>query len=169
LFFGARRSGTVLNMSATLQARGFALASESAAHDFLEPHMTILRKVFAATLVLVAVTAAHAGPNVNIIVDGQISPGVYGRVELGSAPPPPVYYPQPVTIIRPPRAVVVEPIYLHVPPGHAKRWSRYCRNYDACGRPVYFVRSAEYEPGYRREHEDDRRGHGHGRGRGKDH
>ena len=124
--------------------------------------MSAIRIALAAVVFLLA-SAAHAGANVNVIVGGEISPGVYGRVEIGSAPPPPVYYPQPVVIVRPPRTVVVEPIYLHVPPGHAKRWSRYCNRYNACGRPVYFVRSAEYEPGYRKEH------HGRGHGRGKDH
>ena len=119
---------------------------------------------------LLALTAciAQAAPSVNVIVGGEISPGVYGRVEFGNAPPPPVYYPQPVVIVRPPpQAVVVEPIYLHVPPVHAKHWRKYCRRYDACGRPVYFVRSAEYEPGYRRD--DDEEGHGKGKGHGKGH
>ena len=117
---------------------------------------------------------AHAGPSVNVIVNGEVAPGVYGRVEIGNAPPPPVFYPQPVVIVRPAPHVVVEPpIYLHVPPGHARNWARHCRQYNACGRPVYFVRSAEYEPGYRRddrpdERMDERRQH-HGRGHGPDH
>jgi hypothetical protein len=126
--------------------------------------MSAIRNALAALTVVLASTA-QAGANVNVILGGEISPGVYGRIELGSAPPPPVYYPQPVVIVRQPRAVVVEPIYLHVPPGHAKRWSRYCGRYNACGRPVYFVRSAEYEPGYRHERRDDKRGRGHGRGK----
>jgi len=50
-----------------------------------------------------------------------------------------------------------------VPPGHAKNWAKHCHRYDACARPVYFVRSAEYEP--RREHGH---GKGHGKGRGHD-
>jgi hypothetical protein len=131
--------------------------------------MNATRILAAASLALAGVTA-YAGVNLNVIVDGAISPGVYGRVEIGNAPPPPVYYPQPVIIARPPRTVVVEPpIYLHVPPGHAKHWSRHCREYGACGRQVYFVRSAEYEPGYRPERHDDRddrrdRGRGHGKG-----
>ena len=102
-----------------------------------------------------------------------MAPGVYGRVEIGGAPPPPVYYPRPVVIVRPaPRVVVEEPIYLHVPPGHARNWSRHCRAYGACGRPVYFVRSREYEPGYRRDRREDRRDerrHGHGGRHGSDH
>ena len=124
-------------------------------------------RLFVAAMLFAAALGANAAPNVNVIVGGEISPGVYGRVEIGNAAPPPVYYPQPVVIVRPPRAVVVEePIYLHVPPGHAKHWSKHCRKYDACGRPVYFVRSAEYEPGYRRERGDDDEGHGRGHGKG---
>ena len=34
----------------------------------------------------------------------------------------------------------LEPVYLYVPAGQVRRWSRYCDRYDACGRPVYFVR-----------------------------
>jgi hypothetical protein len=125
-------------------------------------------RIAAALALSLSAWSAQAAPSVNIIVNGEVSPGVYGRVEIGNAPPPPIFYPQPVTIIRPaPRVVVQEPIYLHVPPGHAKRWSRHCRAYNACGRPVYFVRSAEYEPDYRKQHHDD--GPGHGKGRGKGH
>jgi hypothetical protein len=124
----------------------------------------------AAALLSLSAWGAQAGPSVNVIVGGEISPGVYGRVELGNGmPPPPVFYPQPVVIVRQPRAVVVEPIYLHVPPGHAKRWSKHCYKYNACGRPVYFVRSAEYEPDYRYERGDDDHGKGKGKGHKKDH
>lgn len=66
-------------------------------------------------------------------------------------------YAQPVVVVQQPRKVVQEPIYLHVPPGHAKNWSEHCQEYDACNRPVYFVKSAEYEPGYR-ERRDEGRG-----------
>jgi hypothetical protein len=31
-------------------------------------------------------------------------------------------------------------VYLRVPPGHRRNWSRFCGRYDACGRPVLFVR-----------------------------
>ncbi len=93
-------------------------------------------------------TTAIGAPSVNVIVDGQVRPGVYGRVEIGNIPPPPVLYPQPVVIVRPPpQAVVVQPLYLHVPPGHAKHWGKHCHRYNACGQPVYFVRSDEYDPG----------------------
>jgi len=118
---------------------------------------TVFSITFAA--LVLASQAAHAGtPIINLSVSGEISPGVYGQVQFGNAPPPPVLYAQPTIITRQPPNVVLEPLYLHVPPGHAKHWAKHCREYNACGRPVYFVKSAEYEPGYR-----ERRDKGEGR------
>jgi hypothetical protein len=114
--------------------------------------MPIHRLVAAA--LLAAGTAAFASePTIHVSVGGQVSPGVYGRVDFGNAPPPPVVYPQPVVIVHPAQPVAMAPVYLHVPPGHARHWAKHCQRYDACGRPVYFVKSAEYEP-------HDRKGHG---------
>ncbi len=114
-------------------------------------------------IALVLAGSASAATNVSVIVEGQVRPGVYGRVEVGNpSVPPPVWQPQPVIIAPQPRAVEVVPVYLHVPPGHARDWRRHCHRYDSCGRPVYFVRSAEYEPGYGKKrrhphkHSDDR-------------
>ena len=116
-----------------------------------------------------AAGAVQAAPNVNVSIDGRMAPGVYGRIEIGNAPPPVLVYPQPVVIYQPVRPVQAAPIYLNVPPGHAKNWSKHCRRYNACGQPVYFVRTAEYEPGYRdyREQEHDGKDKDKGRGRGK--
>ncbi len=111
-------------------------------------------------LALAVLATASSAVNVNVIVEGQIQPGVYGRVEVGSpTAPPPLWQPKPVIIAPQPRAVEVVPVYLHVPPGHARDWRRHCHRYDSCGRPVYFVRSAEYEPGYskKRKHGKERR------------
>ena len=104
------------------------------------------RRRIAVASLLLGWSAAHfaADAAVNVIVQGQVAPGVYGRVEIGSASPPPVVYAEPITIVRP--ATPVQPVYLHVPPGHAKNWKKHCKKYDACGQPVYFVKSAEYEP-----------------------
>ncbi len=112
---------------------------------------------------LCAAAAVHAGPSINVSVAGEVSPGVYGRVDIGNAPPPRVLYPQPVVIVQQPRRVHAQPVYLHVPPGHAKNWSKHCRKYDACGTPVYFVKSAEYEPGYQRHEHKDKRHNGRDR------
>jgi uncharacterized protein YcfJ len=81
-------------------------------------------------------------------------PGFYGRIDIGNLPPPQLVYAQPVVIQAVPVGVVQQPIYLHVPPGHAKHWGKHCHRYNACGQPVYFVRDAWYNevyvPHYRR-------------------
>ena len=62
------------------------------------------------------------------------------------------------------------PIYLHVPPGHAKDWAKHCGKYDACGHRVLFVQEAWYNdvyvPAWREKHGG---GKGHGKGKGKKH
>ncbi len=76
-------------------------------------------------------------------------PGVYGRIDLGGAPPPPVIVQRPVLIQQggyaPP-----PPVYLYVPVDHQRHWRRHCAEYHACGVPVYFVKEdwyhREYEP-----------------------
>ena len=126
--------------------------------------MRAIRSMFLSALVIgAAAPLAHAQVSINATISGQVVPGVYGQVQLGNGPPPPVVYAQPVTV-QPAPVVVgappVQPIYLHVPPGHAKDWARHCHEYHACNRPVYFVKSREYEPGYRPDHHDDHHDHG---------
>jgi hypothetical protein len=114
---------------------------------FFKGSAMFLRQAFGATALLFVALAAHAGdPTIHVSVGGEVAPGVYGRVDFGNAPPPPVVYAQPVVIVKQPRPVAVQPIYLHVPPGHAKNWGKHCGRYNACGTPVYFVKSKEYEP-----------------------
>ena len=96
-----------------------------------------------AAAALAAGLAHAADVNVRVLVTSEVAPGVYGRVDLGSAPPPPVVYEKPVIITR--VATMPPPVYLHVPPGHAKDWRKHCKHYNACDVPVYFVRSAEYD------------------------
>ncbi len=84
---------------------------------------------------------AHAQTDVQVSVGGTIKPGVYGRVVVGGRPPPVVIYPAPVIIVQPPVVVQQAPIYMHVPPGHAKKWSKHCYKYNACNQPVYFVQN----------------------------
>lgn len=118
-----------------------------------------------ALLALVAGAEARATDvNASVTISGEIAPGVYGRVDFGNRPPPPVVYTQPVIVVRQPAVVRAAPVYLHVPPGHAKKWSKHCHKYNACSQPVYFVKSAEYGDDRGRRGE---RGH-QGRGRGRD-
>ena len=109
----------------------------------------------AAALLLAAAGGAHAQNYVNATVGGELAPGVYGRINIGNAPPPPVLYAEPVIIQRPAVVVPRSPIYLYVPPGHAKNWGKHCARYNACSQPVYFVQ------------EPPRRGHKH-RGHARD-
>jgi hypothetical protein len=50
------------------------------------------------------------------------------------------------------------PVYLRVPPGHAKHWDKHCYEYRACGERVLFVRDdwyeREYVPRYQEKHRD---------------
>ena len=141
--------------------------------------------ILAASLLALSASAFAADVGVSISV-GQ--PGFYGQVVLGDfAPSPLLYGPQPV-IIAPRRGYAAAPIYLRVPPGHAKHWSKHCRAYHACNQRVYFVQDGwynnEYVPRYREHHghggpgrpefRDDRRDHrgpgpGHDRGRDRGH
>lgn len=128
----------------------------------------LLGSIFAA--LAVPAFAADVGVGVSIRIG---DPNFYGQIDIGDFPRPALIYAEPIIIRRP--AVVYEPIYLRVPPGHAKRWKRYCAGYHACGRPVYFVRdnwyTDVYAPRYRRHHPGDWGGHpgkGHGKGHWKE-
>jgi hypothetical protein len=113
----------------------------------------------AALAAAAPVLAPAADPDVRVILSSDVRSGVYGRVEFGNGPPPPLVYADPVIVAPPPaRVATPAPIYLHVPPGHAKHWNKHCAKYHACNRPVYFVKSDEYEP----------KGKGHGKGKGQD-
>ncbi len=97
-------------------------------------------------LVASAVPVIAADVGVSIHVD---QPGVYGRIDIGRVPTPPVViYQQPLVVMQSPIAVERRPIYLHVPPGHSKDWNRHCSRYQACGQPVYFVQDGWYRDVY---------------------
>ena len=118
---------------------------------------------------VLAVVASAAGAT-DVGVSVQISqPGVYGRVDIGRFPQPQVIVTQPVVVMPPPVVVAqpVQPVYMWVPQGHRKHWSKHCHEYNACGVPVYFVRHDWY-----RDHVvvvADAKSEGHGYGHGKSH
>jgi hypothetical protein len=101
--------------------------------------------LFTILIILGAVSAHAADVRVSVSV-GQ--PGFYGRIDIGNFPQPEVIYARPVVIQPAPAGVVYQPIYVHVPPGHEKHWSKHCAKYNACGRPVYFVRDKWYNKTY---------------------
>ncbi len=117
----------------------------------------LIAAALATTTITTPALAADVGVSVNI---GQ--PGFYGRLDIGGFPQPPVIYSQPRVIER--VSIDRPPIYLHVPPGHAKDWRKHCRQYNACGERVFFVHNnwydREYVPRYQERHRhgrDDRR------------
>lgn len=105
--------------------------------------MQAVRSVLAVLVACAAIPAGAANVNVSISV-GQ--PGFYGRLDLVDAPPPQVVYAKPMMIERVPDDR--PPIYLRVPPGHARNWARHCGEYHACGERVYFVRDDWYQHQY---------------------
>lgn len=121
-------------------------------------------------LALQTAPSALAGDlGINVILSGEVSPGVYGQVEIGNSPRPTVVYDQPRVIVVDKRYARSEPIYLHVPPGHSMHWDKHCHEYNACGRRVYFVKSREYEPEYQREHHNHHDHDHHGKEKGNKH
>ena len=148
-------------------------------------HFLILVALASASLIN-TVQAADVGVSVSV---GQ--PGFYGQIDIGGYPQPRVIYSQPRVVER--VYEEREPIYLRVPPGHAKHWDKHCREYNACGERVYFVRddwyNREYAPRYQESHrehheeyrgdehheehgeyrQDDHRGNGNGNGHGNGH
>ncbi|MDI6746226.1 MAG: hypothetical protein QMD17_03690 [Rhodocyclaceae bacterium] len=115
------------------------------------------RFLLAAAVAVAAIATPVHATDVGVTVSiGQ--PGFYGRLDIGGYPPPQVIYRQPVIIEIGPYER--PPIYLRVPPGHAKHWSKNCYKYNACGERVYFVKddwySREYAPRYQEKHRDRR-------------
>jgi len=107
------------------------------------------RLIFAAVIAANTGNALAADVGVSVTV-GQ--PGYYGRIDIGNFPQPQLIYAQPVVIERVPVSVVPQPLYLHVPPGHAKNWRKHCGKYNACDQPVYFVSDNWYNNVYVKGH-----------------
>lgn len=126
----------------------------------------LIAVALAAATVSTPVFASDVGVSVSI---GQ--PGFYGHIDIGDFPQPQVLYRQPIIVER----VRVErpPVYLRVPPGHAKNWKKHCREYNACGERVFFVRDdwyeREYVPRYQEKHRERGNDDRHDGGRNDDH
>lgn len=146
--------------------------------------MKIKHLIATTLLATTAISALAADVGVSVSVS---QPGLYGRIDIGNVPQPQVIYPQPVVIAPVPVGVVYQPLYLHVRPGHERKWRKHCHKYNACGRPVYFVQSSWYNDVYvpakrgggghrHHDHNDDhgggkhdKHGKGHGNGKGNGH
>jgi hypothetical protein len=132
-------------------------------------------KTLFCALALLAGAPAFAQTNVSVTI-GQ--PGFYGRIDIGDFGPPPVIYAEPIIVQRPAVVIPQRPIYLRVPPGHAKKWDKHCHRYNACAQPVMFVQDSWYQNEYaprvhgkgkhKEKHKDKHEGKGHGKGKHKD-
>jgi hypothetical protein len=104
------------------------------------------------------VTPAFADVGISIRIG---EPGFYGQLDIGGFDRPRIINSRPVVVTRGYR--YAEPVYVRVPAGHQRNWRKYCGRYDACGRPVYFVRDEWYRdvyaPRYRRDHDHGRHDH----------
>lgn len=108
----------------------------------------LIRSLLIAVLFAPVIAAAEPLFSVNL---GD--PGYFGRIDIGNDLRPRLIYDEPRIIER---SSGGRPLYLHVPPGHAKDWGKHCKHYNACARPVYFVDNGWYEktyaPAYRSKH-----------------
>jgi len=124
-----------------------------------------MKRILAGTLIALSTVPALAA---DVGVSVSISePGFYGRIELGDVPQPRLIYAEPVIVEH--VSVVRAPVYMHVPPGHAKDWPKHCGKYNACGQRVLFVQDEWYNDVYV-PHEKQKQGKGNkakGHGKGK--
>jgi len=115
------------------------------------------RLLFAVVLTALATPALAADVGVSVSI-GQ--PGYYGRLDIDGYSQPKMIYQRPRFMYR--SAMHRQPIYMHVPPGHARNWRKHCRAYNACAERVYFVQSNwyknEFAPRYRQRHHDEQGG-----------
>ena len=106
--------------------------------------MRPIRSFFVSAACLAGAALCGTAGATDVGVSDSISqPGVYGRIDIGRFPQPQIIVAQPV-VIRPAPSYV-QPVYMWVPPGHRKDWSKHCGSYNACGVPVYFVQDEWYE------------------------
>jgi hypothetical protein len=128
--------------------------------------MKLLLIALTAATMSASALAADVGVSVSI---GQ--PGFYGRIDVGDYP-----YPQPQVVYAQPRIIersyeTRDPVYLRVPPGHRKDWSKHCSYYNACGERVYFVQDNwyqhEYVPHYQQYHREGYEGRDEHDGNGR--
>lgn len=124
------------------------------------------RFLIAAAAVVIAAamttfsTAAFAVGIGDFLGIGQ--PNYYGQLDIDGYPRPQLLYRYPRVIGHVPRNR--PPIYLRVPPVHAKHWKKHCRQYNACNQRVLFVRNnwytREYAPRYQAWQRKQKNDHG---------
>lgn len=100
--------------------------------------------VFAGML---PIWAAAVDVGVGVVIEEPAE--YYGRIDVRSVPAAWLVYEKPQTIEPAAGGPEVDPIYLRVPAEHHRKWFKYCREYHACGQPVYFVKDSWYKKMYK--------------------
>jgi hypothetical protein len=103
--------------------------------------------LFAAATVLATATAFAGDVGT---LGGLGEPG-YGQIDIHKFPKPDVVNPDPVVVRSVDGSVAGEPVYLRVPPEHAKNWRKHCQKYNACDQRVYFIEETWYNKVYMQE------------------
>ena len=108
-----------------------------------------MKKLLAAAALIGAFSAWPAGAADRAMLPPIGDPGYYGQLDVRNMRPR-LTSSQPTLVQH--RYPNLAPIYLRVPPGHARNWAKHCDEYNACTRPVYFVQDDwyrnEYAPRY---------------------
>lgn len=106
----------------------------------------------AGLALLLGAASAGASTQVNISIGDS---GYRGVLPALSGWRPEVWNSSPVVAIGA-AAAGLAAVYLNVTDSERRDWKRHCGKYDACGRPVYFVKNdwyrGTYAPEYRRRH-----------------
>jgi hypothetical protein len=101
-----------------------------------------MNRVLLAMAIALVASPLFAEPTI------AVPPMRYGRIDTKEFPQPQTISDQPVTGKGGVISGETGPLYLHVPSQQTKRWDKYCQRYQACGRPVYFVRGEWYRDVY---------------------
>jgi hypothetical protein len=118
----------------------------------------ILKMSFALAALTLSGVACQAQVLFNASVGVEFAPGVFGRINIGNAAPPPLIYAQPVMAGQP--VYGAQPVYVYAPIEEIQNWGYYCNKYSACGYPVYFIHYEEHHPFWASYHEMHRPGLG---------
>ena len=110
--------------------------------------MSLLSKAQSLSLALFISIGAATSPAVSgVHVDiGIGSPAYYGALPIEGVMPN-LWNASPVVAIGA-TVLGLAPIYLTVPNAHRLHWKEYCDRYNACERPVYFVKRPWYDKHY---------------------
>lgn len=124
------------------------------------------RKLLIPLLALLATPALQAQAPITTNLG---EPGYYGPIVVDDS------YPKPRLMFSDPQVIdeahrTGRPLYLHIPPGHAKDWEKHCKHYDACHQPAYFVEDSWYSdvyvPAYQKNRSEKGSNQGQGKGQG---